>query len=473
MCGICGVYSLNFQSNDLKLFKQLLYLNEIRGRDSTGIIRMNKGGDRKTDWYKAAIAPSDFLRNPDAQKAMRSDKVYGYIGHARAGTIGKVSEENAHPFDFAKVVGVHNGTVHKMFKHDRDYDTDSEAIYRCINDMGLKDALEEFSGKTSAYTLNWVDKEAGTINWISNGRRPIAFCYVYGRNTLLWSSMQETLDMVVAYNGLTASGWLEEDKAGNERFFTIDTHDLLSIKLGDHPNSVQGIDHIDVDPDKQTASTSVVWSSDNGWNHGHSSRTSANYWLGEDSYESFWEDLTDDELDENGKVRKNKQPFRPTEWVEINGFWCKVVKGTKEVVEQYPSGAKPGTSGAKPPEKEDSSPFDDAAVPNFLLVGPPGVKTGKKATTFVNSIGEVIRPTNPPKYHFEPPVSPSEISYRLAQGCMVCSTKYKLEEYSLVQEDAKKTFKFAWWSREAFCCPDCMSEQSVRRAYFDMAGEGE
>lgn len=109
------------------------------------------------------------------------------IGHNRSATVGKIVRKNAHPFEFDKVVGVHNGTLRNKWvleKHG-DYDTDSEALYANINHYGVEAAIEKLDG---AYTLVWYDKEDTTINFLRNKERPLYVVFSKDKKLVFWAS---------------------------------------------------------------------------------------------------------------------------------------------------------------------------------------------------------------------------------------------------------------------------------------------
>src|SRR5690606_21890089 len=125
----------------------LLLLNYFRGEDSTGVVRIEEKQIRTT---KSLLASPEFLFTDKAQESTMEDghkdesfdKPLGFIGHCRAATKGSVSVANAHPFAFENVVGVHNGTLKSSFKNSTLYDTDSEAIYKGLNDIEPSDLSE-------------------------------------------------------------------------------------------------------------------------------------------------------------------------------------------------------------------------------------------------------------------------------------------------------------------------------------------
>lgn len=245
MCGICGVYS-NVASVSLEglLFRDLLYINFLRGQDSTGVVKVNTSG--KITFVKSLLSAPQFLAQKEYQQFLNDKNFQCFIGHTRAATVGTVTRENAHPFDFPKVIGVHNGTIKKLFKHDREYETDSEAIYAGIDGEGLVDTLKDIASTSSAYALVWIDKTSKTLNFLRNEDRPLTFTFVYGRSTLIWSSTKEMLETICNVHKLVPTGWAGET-SGDDRFFTLKPHDLLQVKLGQSAKTAT-LEKVDVDP---------------------------------------------------------------------------------------------------------------------------------------------------------------------------------------------------------------------------------
>lgn len=249
MCGLCGVYSLGFSAPEYDIFQKLLFLNYFRGRDSTGVIRV--GQDNTIRTKKSLLSSPVFLETDHCYEFV-SDSLKGagrpviLMGHTRAATVGSVSIKNAHPFSFENVVGMHNGTVNKIFKHTGEYETDSEALYRNINDYGIDAALNEIARHDSAYALQWIDKQEGTLNFIRNDKRPLWFTFLYNRSTLVWSSDRRHIDFMLAVRGtvLNQQGWDPNNQT--EKYFTLNPNELLSFKIGEPLPQAGRIRKIDV-----------------------------------------------------------------------------------------------------------------------------------------------------------------------------------------------------------------------------------
>lgn len=175
MCGLVGVLTKKmngFSKDQQDIFSTLLFVDTLRGKDSTGLFVVNNEGDV----YVAkdeGMAPN-FMQSKEYEEAMRRAWSRGsaIIGHNRAATRGKVNDENAHPFNVDNnIILVHNGTMRSDHKKHADVEVDSHAIAHLIqNKASVSEALGSFYG---AYALIWYDVTKGEVNMIRNDERPL------------------------------------------------------------------------------------------------------------------------------------------------------------------------------------------------------------------------------------------------------------------------------------------------------------
>lgn len=182
MCGIVAVITkknYGFIQKDIIIFEQLLYADALRGEDSTGVIGVHKDGDLYID--KSADDAHNFLieyMGGKHQKEMLTNGV-ALIGHNRKATVGKIVDENAHPFvvndNFALV---HNGSLYNHTKL-KNTTVDSEALAHHIEDAirnpdftmnTFSDALSEVWG---AYACVWYDQLSHKVQFTRNNERPL------------------------------------------------------------------------------------------------------------------------------------------------------------------------------------------------------------------------------------------------------------------------------------------------------------
>lgn len=177
MCGLVSVISK--QKNglyhiDTKIFTEMLFADQLRGSDGTGIFYNSK---EKVKVMKDAVASSDFVNTKEYDKAMSDCVMSGnfIVGHNRSATKGNLSVANTHPFQEKHITLVHNGTIHG---HEKlaNTEVDSHAICHSIANIGIKETATKISG---AYALIWYDSNQKTLNLIHNTLRPL---YVVNTN---------------------------------------------------------------------------------------------------------------------------------------------------------------------------------------------------------------------------------------------------------------------------------------------------
>lgn len=216
MCGLVGVLSteLNtFQHSYGKFFKQALFADTLRGADSTGIFVMDTKKMVQPDLYKKALAAPDFLQLKKVEDLLKDSHDWNVmIGHNRAATKGGIHHHTAHPFQIGDITLVHNGTVHnhRMLPNGHKFDVDSEAICDAINDIGIEEVVKKIDG---AFTFIWHDRRNGSMNFIRNEERPLAFGKVKDKNTILMASEAGMLRWLAIRNGLSLES-IAEPKPG-------------------------------------------------------------------------------------------------------------------------------------------------------------------------------------------------------------------------------------------------------------------
>ena len=210
MCGIIGVLSTEGAVKShvrKKFFTQALYADALRGFDSTGIFcagelgkSWEKGVGCDTIYHKRALAASDFLSMDITNSIIKGSEKYSFmIGHNRWATKGGVRDDTSHPFDFEKVIGVHNGTLLSTYnlKGGRGFEVDSQALYNAFNSEGHRDTLPKLDG---AFALAWYNKVTNNLYLCRNEERPLHLATEKGSDTVYIASEREMLLWLLSRN---------------------------------------------------------------------------------------------------------------------------------------------------------------------------------------------------------------------------------------------------------------------------------
>lgn len=203
MCGLVGMMGNAFDQ-DKKVLRDLLWLDKFRGSDSTGLAVIGKK-DNAVHMYKKVGTPDKMFQ---AYKDFDDKDMYTgpegkmWIGHNRAATRGKVTDENAHPFHHDTIVGAHNGTLKTTYQLDdaSKFDVDSEAIFYNLNKAFDN---EKVIGKIhGAYALVWYDNVTDNAHFIRNKERPLYYTRRKDNEVVYWASLPWMLEYALAYNNV-------------------------------------------------------------------------------------------------------------------------------------------------------------------------------------------------------------------------------------------------------------------------------
>ncbi len=171
MCGIVGVFG-NVTLKHEAIFKQMLIVDQLRGAHSTGAFSV----PRHLVGVKSAkvVGTPDVLIDTKGFEQVMSGVHRAIIGHNRFATQGAVNRNNAHPFEFENLIGVHNGSLKNYTKLEgyAQHPVDSWVLYNHIHEKGLKDALENTDG---AMALVWWDKKENELNIYRNSERTLFY----------------------------------------------------------------------------------------------------------------------------------------------------------------------------------------------------------------------------------------------------------------------------------------------------------
>lgn len=223
ICGIVGVAtkcSNGFTQKEADVFTELLFYDQLRGFDSTGVFGVDKHSNVLIN--KEASTATDFLGTKEFKEFRRDlirDGMFA-VGHNRAATRGNVVDKNAHPFWIEdKIVLVQNGTWRGCHKGIKDTEVDTEALAHIIaEEPDLPKALGKIQ---AAYALVWFNTETHTLNLIRNSERPLWLAESM-TGSLVWASEAVFINAACDRQGVV----LKSDPVQIEAY----THVELTIK---------------------------------------------------------------------------------------------------------------------------------------------------------------------------------------------------------------------------------------------------
>jgi hypothetical protein len=231
MCGLVAIVSKNqngFNREQIKALEEMVYINALRGVDSTGVFYVTNTGDVQT--HKEAVESSKFLKSEE-WKATNSElwsKGKAAVVHCRAATRGIKTDENAHPFVVDdRIVLVHNGTLWGDHKKHADVEVDSHAIAHVLaEEPDIATALKKING---AYALIWYDLQNRNLHMIRNKERPLWIGEAVD-GTIMAASEQGFIWLTASRNGI---------KMKEKGVYPLPEYHLATINLDTYDIKIQ------------------------------------------------------------------------------------------------------------------------------------------------------------------------------------------------------------------------------------------
>lgn len=199
MCGLVLMHTgekIGYMHNDKETLKQLLVINSLRGIHSTGIAGVRLDED-DASIIKCVGSPYALFSQQHTDKFFTRmiQDFTTIIGHGRFATRGVIDAINAHPFKEGHIVLAHNGTINNFYslkdqnKH-KHIEVDSHLVAALIEEEGADAVLPRING---AFVFAWIDLKEHTFNVARNTQRPLFAGKIKGKDTLLFTSEEESL----------------------------------------------------------------------------------------------------------------------------------------------------------------------------------------------------------------------------------------------------------------------------------------
>jgi predicted glutamine amidotransferase len=227
MCGIVGLVikqKNGFTNTEINIFTELLYADEVRGSDGTGIFYNTKKNKAHLKVLKGPLCSSLFVKSKPYQEATKtffSDSNF-IVGHNRSATKGKIDFDCTHPFREQHITLVHNGTLVSQKELHETAEVDSHAICHSISQKGAVETLKTIDG---AFALVWFDSKEKTLNLCRNYQRPL---HVIETNTsFIFTSELELGLWVLKRNNTTVKTSFE---IGVKKIYSFSLNDMSLVK---------------------------------------------------------------------------------------------------------------------------------------------------------------------------------------------------------------------------------------------------
>lgn len=236
MCGLVGFISFSKAVNLLIPKKRFmydgLYMNALRGLDSTGIALI-KQADKMPIVYKKALPSFDFLQLKYPEKLLSQvDMGIGCLGHTRSSTRGSVIDDHAHPFQHGPITLIHNGTIHNFRAITREMnfnsEVDSEHICYALAHAEPKEVLEKVDGE---FCFVWHDADKKTFNIAKNQGRPLTWAFIDEWEGMAFASEMGMLATILKRHDIEASPLNAKDEKKSFRMWYPDQNVLYQWDL--------------------------------------------------------------------------------------------------------------------------------------------------------------------------------------------------------------------------------------------------
>lgn len=239
MCGLVGLVlpsKKQFSDRHWKSVKTMLLMNQIRGKDSTGMLAVSSDHAVKT--IKNTGTPQRLFKDPiwdEYQKSNLNSKTRIVAGHGRSATVGKITTENSHPFtvkrkDESSLIFAHNGTleIYQTLPDIDKFDVDSEWLASKLAEGDPLEILGEVNGAVACW---WYDTKTRKFNLYHDLKRPLYFMHLE-TGEFFFSSDTVPLDTINS---------LFDYDAKSKDICELETYNLTAIDLSGEALSFENL----------------------------------------------------------------------------------------------------------------------------------------------------------------------------------------------------------------------------------------
>jgi len=184
----------------MDIFRHLMVINTLRGKDGGGLISVPKDKSGKTKVFRTNETTAADMMYDSAVSQYFSKKEHlpsCIVGHARFPTSGGNALEDCHPFIGSHTIGVHNGTLETVNGTPiTKKDHDSKLLFRALD--ASRQPVRVLADTKGPMALVWVNKQTQRLWFFRNKDRPLHLAMVEGDpETLFWSSEADGLAYVL------------------------------------------------------------------------------------------------------------------------------------------------------------------------------------------------------------------------------------------------------------------------------------
>lgn len=243
MCGIVGLIGDITAPRHSQVFRNMLFLDQVRGHHSTGVVAVT---DKYVRMDKEVGGPTNLFTktspvfDADGDLPMWKDEQYQVlIGHNRHATVGGVNKANAHPFKYKHIYGVHNGTLrtYDALKLGHNFSSDSQYLINAIAEIGIDEVWKNFHG---AAAVVYYDNQNATISIIRNHERPMFLTTCKWQDLIAFSSESWMSRAALARSKMEAEGESKEVPVNTLLTFSVENKkptlvDERVLKVKEYP----------------------------------------------------------------------------------------------------------------------------------------------------------------------------------------------------------------------------------------------